>query len=300
MDFGRFVSIDEIKKGWSGEKKYRLEGRNGKMYFFRTTDISKAEQLRGEFELMKTLYEAGQPVPAPVEFDIDEAGNFAYTLTEFIDGRDGEVFVPSLPDEKQYRLGTEAGLTQRGLHSLTGKVFIPPPDLAPWEERYNEKIEIVARKYRECGVKIPDDERLFGIIEKNRHLLAGRPQVFQHGDFHTGNLIIKVENLGLRIYVVDWGRCGWGDPWEEFNRVVWCAGSSPEFARGRLDGYFGRKPPARFFSLMALYVSVNTLSSIYWAIPYGDEQVDIMQRQAKNVLSWYGKNDYIPVWYRRG
>ena len=54
-----------------------------------------------------------------------------------------------------------------------------------------------------------------------------------------------------------------------------------------------------FWELLALYISSNTLSSVPWAIPFGDEQIQVMVNQAKDVLSWYDdmKNS-VPTWYK--
>ena len=102
-------------------------------------------------------------------------------------------------------------------------------------------------------------------IENNRGLLKNRPQCFQHGDYHVGNMMMENGNLTI----IDFDRFDFGDPWEEFNRIVWCAQSSPTFATGQLDGYFKGKIPIDFFKLLAFYIATNTLSSIYWAIPFG-------------------------------
>ena len=96
-------------------------------------------------------------------------------------------------------------------------------------------------------------------------------------------------------------RYDFGDPWEEFNRIVWCAQSSPVFASGIVNGYFDNEVPIEFWKLLALYISSNTLSSIPWAIPYGDQEVTTMLNQVKDVLSWYNNmKNPIPNWYVEG
>jgi|GEM_PF-4231484 len=59
----------------------------------------------------------------------------------------------------------------------------------------------------------------------------------------------------------DFDRYDFGDPWEEFNRIVWSAAASPHFATGQLRGYFSDKPPQEFFKLLAFYIASNTISS---------------------------------------
>ena len=65
-----------------------------------------------------------------------------------------------------------------------------------------------------------------------------------------------------------------------------------------VDGYFDRSVPEEFWRLLALYISSNTLSSIPWAIPFGEGEINTMIDQAKDVLSWYDSmKDPIPTWY---
>jgi serine/threonine-protein kinase len=180
---------------------------------------------------------------------------------------------------------------------LTKLHTVPAPkEQEDWEPRFNRKIDTKIRKYKECGIRFPGDSMILDYIEENRVLLAGRPQTFQHGDYHIGNMIVSPEG---RLFVIDFNRFDYGDPWEEFNRIVWCAAASPAFAGGRIDGYFEGMPPIEFFRLLALYIASNTLSSIYWAIPFGQGEIDTMMKQAKNVLDWFdGMNDPVPEWYR--
>ena len=69
-----------------------------------------------------------------------------------------------------------------------------------------------------------------------------------------------------------------------------------KYAHGRAD--FIAKL-MEFWKLLALYISSNTLSSVPWAIPFGEEQIQVMVNQAKDVLSWYDdmKNP-VPTWYK--
>ena len=91
-----------------------------------------------------------------------------------------------------------------------------------------------------------------------------RPQTYPHGDYHIGNMMIG--NNG-QLYVIDFNRNDYGDPWEEFNRIVWSAQATP-------------------------------LSSLSWAIPFGQEQIDVMIKQAQDVLEWYDDMVMcVPKWY---
>ena len=172
---------------------------------------------------------------------------------------------------------------------------IPAPDTQKeWAFRFNRKTDYKIQKYRECGLRFDGDEYVIEYIEKNRRLLENRPQCFQHGDYHVGNMMIERGELKI----IDFDRYDFGDPWEEFNRIVWSAAASPHFATGQLRGYFGGEPPVEFFELLAFYISSNTLSSIYWAIPFGQADLDTMMKQSQDVLAWFDNmQNPIPPWY---
>lgn len=107
-------------------------------------------------------------------------------------------------------------------------------------------------------------------------------------------IITPEKELGI----IDFNRMDYGDPWEEFNRITFCVGTSPIFASGYINGYFDNIVPDLFFRLMALYIASNQLASIPSAIPFGEEDVEGMLRQAQNVLEWYDDfKTYIPNWY---
>ena len=74
------------------------------------------------------------------------------------------------------------------------------------------------------------------------------------------------------------------------------------FATGLVDGYFGvdanTAVPMEFWRLLALYISSKMLSSIPWAIPFGEGEIQTMLRQADDVLSWYDNmKNPVPTWY---
>ena len=74
---------------------------------------------------------------------------------------------------------------------------------------------------------------------------------------------------------------------------------SPDFAAGRVDGYFDDAVPETFWPLLALYIASNTLSSLPWAIPFGDDEIDTMRRQMADVMDWYDDfREVVPRWYR--
>lgn len=90
----------------------------------------------------------------------------------------------------------------------------------------------------------------------------------------------KVASLGVRKF------------WKDRTQV------SPAFASGMIDGYFDDKVPDLFWKLLAVYILSNLIGALPWAIPYGEEEVSVMQNQAKEILEWYDDmKQIIPGWY---
>lgn len=282
-----FISKEPINRGWSFDKKYCVTAADGVKYLLRVTPEEKSANRAEMFRMQQQVAALGVSMCKPVEFGQCDEG--VYTVQTWIDGKDAEEIIPYLADSEQYAYGLEAGRILRVIHS------IPAPENQPdWEPRFNAKMGRKIEMYNECPVKFDGAENIIAYIESNRHLLANRPQSFQHGDYHIGNMMIE-DN---KIVIIDFDRYDFGDPWEEFNRIVWCAQASPIFASGIINGYFDNGVPLEFWKLLALYISSNMLSSIPWAIPFGESEVTTMLNQAKDVLSWYNNmQNPVPTWH---
>ena len=284
-----FPSRIPIEKGWSEDKKYCVTDAAGVKYLLRVSPLARRKNRKALFGILQRVAATGIPMNLPLDYWVGREG--VCMLYGWIDGEDlGEDALPLLPEARQYTLGFRAGDILQKIHTVPA-----PPKQEDWESRFNRKADFKIKKYQECGLRFAGDEHVLAYLEQNRHLLKDRPQCFQHGDYHANNMML--ENGELRI--IDFDRYDFGDPWEEFNRIVWCAQASPYFATGMLRGYFGGEPPAEFFSLLAFYIASNTLSSIYWAIPFGQAQIDIMTEQAQDVLRWYDNmKNPVPSWFK--
>ena len=283
-----FIKSIPITKGWSEDKKYCVTKQDGVNYLLRVSPIQLFDRRNSMFELMKRADQLGIPMCRPIDFGICEEG--VYSLQSWIDGRDAEDMIRSFSDKEVYQYGLEAGRILQKIHT------IPAPDTQEaWENRFNRKMDFKIKQYQECPLKFDGGEQLVDYINQNRYLLQGRPQCFQHGDYHIGNMMIDQNG---KLIIIDFDRFDFGDPWEEFNRIVWCAQASPVFASGMIDGYFSGNPPMDFWRLLAMYIASNTLGSVAWAVSFGQGQVDVMMDQMRDVLSWYdGMERAVPAWY---
>lgn len=285
-----FTKIESVNKGWSSDKKHYIETADGRKLLLCVADISEYDRKKAEFEMMKQVAASGVPMSQPVDFGTCDNGKSVYALLTWCDGEDAEAVLPYLTETEQYVLGIKSGEILRLIHSIPA-----PKEQEEWCSRFNRKTSNKIEKYKACGIKFDGDDKIIDYIENNRYLLSGRLQCYKHGDYHVGNMIISPDKA---LSIIDFNRPDFGDPWEEFNRIVWSATVSPHFATGQLNGYFGGKPPIEFFKLLAFYISSNTLSSICWAIPFGEKEIAIMKNQARDVLSWFDNmNNPIPTWY---
>ena len=289
MIFSQIISKTPIDKGWSGDKKYRAVTHDGSVYLLRVATPERAERKKREFAQMQRVAALGIPMCKPVEFGTCDEG--VYSLQSFIEGYDAEEYIPTLPAKRQYEYGYEAGKILSCIHT------IPAPDGVPeWESRFNAKIDRKIAMYCDCPLKYDVDAPMLDYIASNRHLLKNRPQSYQHGDYHIGNMMVDVHG---NLVIIDFDRDDYGDPWEEFNRIVWCVGASPAFASGMVDGYFGGNVPDAFWRLLALYICSNTLGSLPWAIPFGEREITTMKNQQAEVLAWYDcMRRIVPTWYK--
>lgn len=282
--------VEAVHKGWSKDKKYYIRAIDGRELLLRMADISQYENKKREFESVRKLDDIDILMSRPIDFGICNNGQSVYSLFTWVEGEDAMQVIPALSAKEQYRLGVKAGEFLRKMHQIPAE-----NNQTPWAEYYNGKINKYITNYKACGIHLKGADKIINYVEQNRYLLENRPQSFQHGDYHVGNMIVtKSGELGI----IDFNRCDYGDPWEEFNRITWCAGMSGIFASGRINGYFNNEVPDLFFRLMSLYIASNQLSTVHWAIPFGQEEVDIMLERAGNVLDWYDEfQTYVPNWY---
>ena len=291
MLYHKIVEKTPVDKGWSQDQKYCAVTADGYKYLLRISPMDQLERKTWDYEKMCEVARLGIPMCIPVEFGTCEDG--VYVMHSWIDGLDAEPAILAMDGAQQYRYGWEAGRILAQIHTISA-----PTGVQDWESRFNAKIDRKLAMYQNCGLEYEKGGREFiQYIAQNRPLLQGRPQSYQHGDYHIGNMMVDRKGV---LTVIDFDRSDVGDPWEEFNRIVWSAQTAPGFASGMVDGYFDGPIPMDFWRLLALYICSNTLGSLPWAIPFGADQVEIMQRQAAQVLEWYdGMNCIVPGWYEK-
>lgn len=103
-----------------------------------------------------------------------------------------------------------------------------------------------------CPCRIPLQEEILDYYKSHVFLMKDRPQVFCHGDYHLGNMIVQDGRVG----VIDFDRSGAGDPYDELKPFCWNVMQSEYFETGLINGYFEEKIPGNF-SPFSSFIRLN-------------------------------------------
>lgn len=285
-----YHSYEFVQKGWSFDYKFKLKDIQNQNFLLRVSDIKEYEHKKYEYEILNHPLLLNSNIIKPIKIGITSDKKYCYTLSKWIDGNDLEGSIEQYPEDIQYELGYKAGQILHIIHSIeisTNK---------NWKDIYQNKIDRKIKNAINCTIQLNKIERYIEYINQNRHLIENRPMSFQHGDFHIGNTLIDANG---EIVLIDFNRHDIGDPWEEFNRIPFSIRVSEAYASGSIDGYFEHNIPDTFFPLLALYIAVNQISSLPWALQFGDTEINFMKELSDQILDWY--NDFnitIPKWYK--
>ena len=278
-----------ISKGYSEEVKYKVIA--DKKYFLKISPKSFTKKKELELKFISSLE---KEVRFPKLIEVRYESNSIYSLYEWIDGIDFREYVTYLTDKELYQYGIQAGLFLKKIHSISIE-----EESINWYEFYLQKSMRKIDSFRMANINFPEIETFIDYIHTHQYLLQDRPISLCHGDFHVGTMMIDLKTKELVI--IDFGSLEIGDPMEEFNRMIWNAQLSEEFATGLINGYFnGKNIPDDFWKLMAYYMACDVVGSIPWAVNYGNDQLITMLERAKLVLDWF--NDFermIPKFYKR-
>lgn len=278
-----------ISKGYSEEIKYKVKA--DKNYFLKISPLSFAKKKDLELRYISDLEKV---IKFPDLIEIKFENDSILSLYEWIDGVEFREYVTYLTDKELYQYGIQAGAFLQRIHSISIEEYSDN-----WEEYYVQKSMKKIDSFRMANIYFPEIETFINYIQIHQYLLQDRPISLCHGDFHVGNMMIDLETKELVI--IDFGSLEIGDPMEEFNRMIWNAQLSEEFATGLINGYFnGKNIPDEFWKLMAYYMGCDVVGSIPWAVNYGNNQLITMLERAKLVLDWFDDFErMIPKFYKQ-
>ena len=292
--YDSFIKIEPITKGWSGDKKYCVETVDGQRMLLRVSDISELERKKAEYSMMERVYTLGVLTSEPLGFGLCDGGKSCYSLSGWLNGEDVKEVLPLLPETEQYVLGMTAGETLRKIHT------IPEPDNAePWSDRFYRKVQGRIDFYNTNLIKSENGDIIVRYLRENRHLLSGRPQTFNHGDFNISNMLIMPDK---QIGVIDFNAYNkdHGDPWWEFDPCMDGWGSEPSayFHTGLIKGYFNGEPPKNFFDLFSYYLAYDALAALCDTSVHNQGEPEVGIRHMENILRWLDNmQNHVPTWY---
>lgn len=285
-----WITCKKISKGWSSDEKYLITTKDNIKLLLRISDISKYQEKQKEFEIIKKFSSLNFNMSQPIEFGLCNDNKNVYMVLSWIEGEDLEQVLPSLSKEEQYLLGRKAGNILKKIHSLS-------IDAEDKKEKSTIKKKLLQiQKYVESKVRISNDESIINFIKENINYINDETKVYQHGDFHPGNLIfLETKEIG----VIDFNRWDVGDPYEEFYKLEsFGVDISSPYCIGQIESYFDDNIPNNFWKALAVYSAHAALYSIKWAEQFGEDDLNNMRKICYRILDDYdGFNTYIPKWF---
>lgn len=290
MNSDKWVSVKKIYKGWSSESKYLIKDCNNEKYILRISDIADYAKKKHEYGIIKKFSTLDFEMSKPVDFGICNNGKNTYMVLSWVEGEDLEEALNEMSEKEQYEAGWRAGKILKQIHSI----IVDDSDInnESKEEKMLHKIDL----YLKSGVRVEGDEAAVNYVRDHVHEINRLPKVYQHGDFHPGNLIHLCNS---DVGVIDFNRNNVGDAYEEFFKLEsFAVEVSIPYCRGQIDAYFDKNVPEIFWRILSVYVAYSSLNSIRWAIKFGQDEVDGMIRRCKASLEHYDNyKRIIPSWY---
>lgn len=288
--YHQWKQIEKVSKGWSSDEKYYINTTDNRELLLRISDITQYEEKKKEYEIIKKYAQLGFVMSEPIDFGVCNEGKSCFMLLSWIKGKDLEEVLDSFTEEEQYRLGREAGIILKKIHSLP----LTESDI-PKESKKAKKLRQLA-VYEACSVRVSNDVLAIDYVKKNIDNIWKQNPVYLHGDYHPGNLIYTPDG---KIGVIDFNRWEVGDPYEEFYKLEsFGIEKSIPYCIGQIDAYFEDDIPEDFWIAQALYVAHASLYSIKWAEKFGQKDIDGMVLRCRRSFENYDNfNGYIPKWY---
>ncbi|GIN58270.1 aminoglycoside phosphotransferase [Lederbergia ruris] len=281
--------IIQIKKGASADGKYIINLENKKV-LLRVFNHDEFNSKKMEYSILEKMQDYNVTCSQPIS--IGKVDNQGYIITTYIDGKDAEDELPLYTDQEQFNIGIEAGKELKKMHQYTA-----PNHVTSWYLRKMEKHKKYLDAYLTCEIKVKHDKKIMDFIEENIHLMKERPNIFQHDDFHVGNIIVNNKKFAG---VIDFNRYDWGDPIHEFLKIgIFSRKVSIPFSIGQIKGYYNNiEPDEYFWRLYSLYLAMCVFSTVIWTIKTIPDNIDDM---LDRVYMFLEDHDYFskvkPKWY---
>ncbi|WP_442600708.1 aminoglycoside phosphotransferase family protein [Paenibacillus sp. KN14-4R] len=288
------IEIDPIMKGYSDDRKYAVVKDNQK-YLLRTFNLKEYDRKSLEYEALIKMQEYNVKCSRPIKLGSLPDHGIGYMVLTFIEGDDASEELPKLSSNDQFHIGLQSGKELHKIHQ-----YVAPSHISSWYDRKVVKHKNYMEEYKKLGIRVNHDLEIMSFIDDNLQIMKNRPNLFQHDDFHVGNLIVEDNSLSG---VIDFNRFDWGDPIHEFLKVgMFSSEVSIPFSVGQIKGYHHNQEPNEWFwKLYSLYLAMCVFSSIVWIRKVKPEETDIMISKLNRVLEDHNNFELIkPKWYFEG
>ena len=263
-NYEHFTKVEQINKGWSGDKKYYVETDTGEKRLLRISDISEYERKKNEFDYMKRMAPSGLFMSSPLDFGLCNGGKSVYQFLSWCEGEEAKEVLMGLSKDEQYAYGKKAAEMVKRMETIESE-----PASLIWAENYRKRVEHYIQLYRNCGASFEGADIIIDYLLTRHTCIGSRPTALMHEDFQTDNMVISPDG---ELYVIDFQMCGQVDPWYVMMSAGVSAWSSIPFARGQMDGYFGGDAPSDFWEKYSYYMTAETLYAFVVAQGLGDEE----------------------------
>jgi aminoglycoside phosphotransferase (APT) family kinase protein len=274
------------------EHLYAILDQSDQRYLLKITAPSCYDRMKHEFEYMKVISASGVVAPDAVGFGFCSQGKALYLQTGWINGQPISGRLGSIPGERQYALGTDAGLYLKRIHvvPVEGR---PEVTQGQFQPRYKRAIAA----YRVCKSRLTGERKLMHLISSALPELDQRPASLLHGSFQPNGLLLTAEEQLVLAHFDDWK---YGDPLSDLGNVLtWIRAVSLPFAIGILDCYFGFQITDELLHLISAYAALDLIEQFTAACAQGGADMNVIQAQVDMFCRDYaGEKTRKPSWYK--
>ena len=292
-EYQTFKRIDEIAEGWSTDRKFYVESKDGQKLLLRIADRKLEKQKRLEYDRLKAIAGNTFPMAKPLSFGVCNDGESVYTLLTWVEGLPLVTQLRKMMPADQYSAGIQAGKMLKAIHETP----VVDKHIPSKQDRIDHKLGKI-KMYETSYVRASGDEAALAYVKANIDKIYNTPPAYKHGDFHSGNLIWTPDgDLGL----IDFNRIDCGDRYEDFRHIqLYDAEVSLPFATGVIDGYFDAAVPDEFWTVLSVYVAQTAMTAINWSERFGIDEIEQMQQKFNKANKDYnGFQNTVPSWYEK-
>lgn len=291
-NFDTFVKVQPIHKGWSGDKKYYVETKDGEQLLLRVSDISTYDAKQYEFDVMKKMSSVGMKMSLPIDIGVCNDGKNVYQLLSWCDGEEAKEALYNMSETEQYAYGQKAASILKLMETVECK-----PTSLEWSKCFQKRVNHYIELYRKCGYSFEGDGLVIDYLQKNHHCIGERPTALMHMDFQTDNMVISPDG---ELYTIDFQMCGVVDPYHVLTGAGVSAMYSVPFAMGQIEGYFGNVVPNDFWGKYNYYMIAEMLYAFTVGVNMEEEREETLHMFDEEVERIKHNGSCIPTWYQKG